>query len=125
MISAHRAFFIVSPSIVRRLVYIVVGLCMVVLSYFARYLRWFLRIARFVGMIGLCCRDVVVSSSRCMFVFVFLYLLLFRITRSVVCVLFFNFVVCCVVVVVACFLGREAEVTTPCSHFGVLAFEAP
>ena len=34
-------------------------------------------------MIGLCCRDVVVSSSRCMFVFVFVYLLLFRITRSV------------------------------------------
>ena len=56
---------------------------MVVLSYFERYLRWLLRIARFVGMLGLCCRDVVVSSSRCMFVVVFVYLLLFRITRSV------------------------------------------
>ena len=40
-------------------------------------------IARVVSMIGICWRDVVVSSSRCMLVFVFVYLLLFRITRSV------------------------------------------
>ena len=62
-----------------------------------------------------------------MFAFVLIFLLLFRITRSVgMCfVLFFMFVVCCVVVVVAWCLGREAEVIAPCSHFGVLAFEAP